>query len=468
MKIFLWAAVAVHACPLFVEIFPDPVEVSDREGEFVEVRLDDSFRADSLELLLDGKTVAVLPYPEAGRLVLVHDSAFCPSRAGTACALFKESLPNSRESEWRMQAGACRDSVAVPVPKAGRAFQRRAETDDWQFSVPTLGYANADFELGVNDCAIGGVTAVLEQVAGESAFQVAGFLEGCDSALVRVETLDFSSGTVLRDSATRRGKFAFDIPARGSVRLHISVPEDEFPLNDAVDTVLLLPGKPPLVISEVHHCPQEPLPEWVEIYNASRVAFPLSRLRLCGRGAPFGVAGDSVDALQTVLVTKDSSELRAQLGFGDVRIVQVSMGYLNNNAGSVSLCQDSLVLDSVSWNRATVVCPEGFSPLSGARDNSPGFVRRAGAKAESPFSLVLSSRVVRVKGLPLMARIEGEGNVQVRLLDSASREVWRTQADALQSQWLEIPVQRLGNRGVNYVVARQGDFEKVVGIVLRP
>ena len=126
------------------------------------------------------------------------------------------------------------------------------------------------------------------------------------------------------------------------------------------------------------------------------------------------------------------------------------------------------MVDSVSWDRSTVACPEGFSPLSSLRDNSPGFVRKEGKKAEAPFAVTLSSRVVRLKGAPLRVRIEGEGSVLVRLLDSASRVVWHTEADAHLSQWLDVPVQRLGSRGVNYVVVRQGDFEKVVGIVLRP
>ena len=143
-------------------------------------------------------------------------------------------------------------------------------------------------------------------------------------------------------------------------------------------------------------------------------------------------------------------------------------GYLNNTGGSLALCYGKAVVDSVSWDKNTVACPSGFSPLSGMAEESPGFVRRGGKKAEAPFVLSLSSRVVRVHGAPLRVRIEGEGNVQIRLLDSASREVWNAVVEAGNPQWVEVPVQRLGTRGVNYVAARQGDFEKVVGIVLRP
>jgi hypothetical protein len=95
-------------------------------------------------------------------------------------------------------------------------------------------------------------------------------------------------------------------------------------------------------------------------------------------------------------------------------------------------------------------------------------VRKAGKKTEAPFTLTLSSRVVRARGVPLRVRVEGEGEVKVRLLDSASREVWNAVAQASSPQWMDVPVQSLGSRGVNYVAARQGDYEKVVGIVLRP
>ena len=128
MKLLPWLAVTIPACPLLVEVFPDPTDVPDQDGEFVEVRLDATFRADTLTLLMDGKAAVRVPYPEGNRLVLVHDSAFCPVRENVACAVFKESLPNSRESLWKLEAGTCTDSVLVPASKAGKAYQRRSET----------------------------------------------------------------------------------------------------------------------------------------------------------------------------------------------------------------------------------------------------------------------------------------------------------------------------------------------------
>ena len=454
---------------MLVEVFPDPTDVPDQDGEFVEVRLDATFREDTLTLLMDGKAAVRVPYPEGNRLVLVHDSAFCPVRENVACAVFKESLPNSRESLWKLEAGTCTDSVLVPASKAGKAYQRRGGTDDWEFTAATPGFANAGYEQGIADCGVGILRVVPEEASAEVVnFRVEGLLEGCDSARVYVGWQDLSAGTEASDTLAVSGNFDFEIASRGSVHLRLLLPEDEYPLNNEIDTLLVVPGKSPLVISEVHHCPQEPVPEWVEVFNASRVAVPLSQVRLCGRGGALGGSGDSIFPLQAILLTRDSLELRTQVGFPDVRIVQVALGYLNNTGGSLALCYGGQVIDSVTWDKGTAVCPAGFSPLTGSSENSPGFVRKAGKKTEAPFTLTLSSRVVRARGVPLRVRVEGEGEVKLRLLDSASREVWNAVAQASSPQWMDVPVQSLGSRGVNYVAARQGDYEKVVGIVLRP
>ena len=82
--------------------------------------------------------------------------------------------------------------------------------------------------------------------------------------------------------------------------------------------------------------------------------------------------------------------------------------------------------------------------------------------------MVLSSRVIRAKGQPLRVRVLARDDVVLRLLDSAGRDLWKSTAPANSSVWIDIPVQGLCRRGVNYVAARLGDYEKVVGIVLRP
>ena len=37
LALFSWA----FACPVFTEFYPDPKDVSDQEGEYVEIRMDD-------------------------------------------------------------------------------------------------------------------------------------------------------------------------------------------------------------------------------------------------------------------------------------------------------------------------------------------------------------------------------------------------------------------------------------------
>ena len=76
--------------------------------------------------------------------------------------------------------------------------------------------------------------------------------------------------------------------------------------------------------------------------------------------------------------------------------------------------------------------------------------------------------MVRAKGQPLRVRVDSNEDVALRLLDSAGRNLWKGVAPANSSIWHEVPVQDRCRKGVNYVAARLGDYEKVVGIVLRP
>ena len=453
---------------MFVEFFPDPTEVPDGEGEFVEIRLDD-FRADSLFVGLDRKAPLALAFPRgANRLLLVHDSAACPARDSLACGLLGAySLPNSRGSEWVLRSGSCSDSVELPAPKPGKALQRIGETSEWAFTSGTPGVADPAYELGIRDCGVRLDAAEFRDGVG---WALRGFLGGCDSAAATVEVLDLgAAGGWRRDSVMLSGAFSLQVGAKGSAWVRLVLPADAAPSNDSVDRFLVLPGNAPVALTEVHHCPSEPEPEWVEVYNSSRYALPLSRLRLCGRGGAFGGASDSLRPYESVLVTKDSAGLRGALGFKDVRIVQVSMGFLNNVSGSVSLCLDSVAVDSVAWTKNTVACPSGFNPLFGRAENTPGYQRPGGEGAPGePFRFRLSSRVVSRHGAPLRISVGSEHEVELRLLDSAGHGVWSARIGANSSAWHEIPAASRCGVGVCYVALSVGAFEKVVGIVVRP
>lgn len=419
-----------YSCPMIVELFPDPKNVSDAEGEYVEIRLDDydrlkdgsnQFRADSLFVRFETKEILAFKWPNADRLLLVHDSSMCPPRKDLACgSLGKVSLPNSRESVWKVWSGVCMDSVTVPQPKPGKAMQRVGLTDEWVFVAGTMGVGDPEYELGVKE----------------------------DSLL------------------TLAGEWARS-----------------------------------LKMTEIHHCPEEPMPEWVELYNASAYPLPLDAFRFCDRGGALGRAGDSILPYQMVLVSKDTLSLRESLGVPDIRLIQVSLGFLNNVEGSLRLCFRNDVVDSVYWNKGTVACPSGFNPLTNRREFTPGFLPQNARNALSakgvslgvsqnpsqgtlrgkdesakdaftegtvPFMYKLSSRVVSKKGTPLRVRVESEYDVSLSLLDSAGRRVWKSVVPSMSNGWVYVPVQENLGIGVGYVALSVGEYENVVGILVRP
>lgn len=456
-----------RACPMFVEFFPDPTDVSDDEGEYVEIRLDD-FWADSLYVQMDERSPLGFDFPVGNRFLLVHDSAKCVRRDSLACGLLGSvSLPNSRESVWRLWAGACRDSVSLPRPKAGRAFQRVGESDDWTFTPGTPGTADAAYELGIEDCGIQGATV---EILSDDRYRLRGILSGCDSSSATLQYLDLFSGAGWRKSDYKvAGQFSLEVPAKGPALVRLNLPEDAAPANDTLDTLAMRPSQSPVVISEVHHCPQEPMPEWVEVFNNSRWPLPLSKLRFCSRGSAWGGTGDSLLPYESIVVSKDTAGLRELLKFNDVRLVYASMGYLNNTSGAVELCYGDLVIDSVSWSKETVSCPSGFNPLTGLAENTPGFQSHSKNKVlEEPFTYKLSSRIVSKKGYPLRLGLTGEYDVTVELQDSAGHGLWKKVFPSSGNAWNEIPAREKCRVGVNYVSMTAGKFKKVVGIVVRP
>ena len=246
---------------------------------------------------------------------------------------------------------------------------------------------------------------------------------------------------------------------------------------------------PDLYFTEVHHCPAEPEPEWVEVYNASGRPLPVEEYRFCNRAknwvASQGKAKtrrDTIAAYETILFTRDTLLLREYLGFKDVRLIQYAMGYLNNTAGSLAICKGDTVIDSVAWDKSTVACPSGFNPQTGRAENTPGYQGRVdlykgrsadkGEKTQpgnqAPFTFRLSTRVVRVNKTPLRVLVEGDLPVALRLLDSAGRGQWKTIVPAHSNAWVNVPLDRLPGIGVAYIALASGRYEQLVGILVRP
>lgn len=474
----LLCCVPAMACPRIVEIFPDPVDVGDQEGEFAEIRLDpvDEGGFDSLIVQFEEKAAIRMPYPSgATRVVLVHDSASCPKNAMVKCGLLGNiNLPNSRESFWRswgvVKDGAmsCLDSVNLPAPKAGKSLQRVKDTDLWEIAAPTMGGANSDYEIGIKDCGLNPLRSLSFANADDLKWKIQFSLGGCDSSWISYGVLDLYGGNRFSGQSTILDTFSVDGVSGGAIHVVAALPSDEVVGNDLLDTILVAPGKSPLVISEVHHCPQEPEPEWVEVYNRTAEALPLQKFRFCGRGNVWGRnESDSISPFQSVIFTKDSAGLLETLGYKDARIIQISLGYLNNTSGSVSICYGDVLLDSVGWDKSTVSCPLGFNPLTGKAEYTPGF-QGVTTKNTSPFTYKVSSRVVRRGGMPLRVLVESDFPVSMKLLDSTGRVLWRVGVPAGSSTWWTIPLDGLPRTGIAYVSLSSGMFEKRIGFVLRP
>lgn len=451
-------------CPIFVEFFPDPTDVPDAQGEFVEIRLELGDKpSDSLMIQFEGKEPQYMRYPQGKRLVLVHDTLYCPG-GEVACGLLGGvSLPNSRESSWLLRSGSCYDSVVVPVPKAGKSYQRVMASDRWLLTEPTKGFANAPYELNVDDC---GVELLNAEWENSSLLNMNLGLRGCDSSEVRFRLRDLYGTFDETDSVVVRESYSWNSLTGEAFWLEARLHSDEDPSNDTLDTLIVCAGKSPLVISEIHHCPAEPEPEWVEVYNRGSVNLPLSKFRFCDRGSSWS---GEIPAGGSVIFTKDTVALRSYLGFRDVALMQVALGYLNNTAGSLSLCYGDVVLDSVRWDKNTVACPAGFSPLTHRPENTPGFQSpRNNPSVNSPFTYKLLNRVVRKNKSPLWVYVENSTSVSLVLLDSSGHSVWKETVPAGSNTWWKVPANSLLDVGVAYLVLSSGQTENMVGILVRP
>jgi hypothetical protein len=87
---------------------------------------------------------------------------------------------------------------------------------------------------------------------------------------------------------------------------------------------------------------------------------------------------------------------------------------------------------------------------------------------KNPVEYKLSSRVISKKGSPLRVRVESEHNVTLSLLDSAGRCVWKSVVSAMSYEWVNVPAQEYLGVGAAFVSLSVGEYEDVVGILVRP
>lgn len=476
MLLTLTCGLAVLGCPLFAEFLPDPQEVTDNLGEFVEIRLGTSFSTqDTLFIQFENKEELAFTAIAAPRLLLHRDTSQCISSEWLDCRpLVFPALPNSKASFWNLRSPNCVDSAEIPVPKAGRSFQRYgAEKDNWVLTTPTPGEANSEYESGIKDCAI----SIKQAVYQEKRWRVQFLLSKCDSSLLKVSFLPLLYRSILdvKELFIRDSLWVSQNNESSSLWLKAELPPDESPRNNRIDTLLFLLETAPLYLTEVHHCPEEPVPEWVEVYSRVSRALPLSGLGFGKRGLVPALPSDSIYPYESIVFTKDTAAFLQAVQIPGISVRRAPLGYLKNVEDSLFLTYKEAVLDFTFWNKEKGInCPNGFNPSTGRIENTPGFQGKKNLSnnevVSAPFTFKINTRVVS-KSLDensLRVLIQSEGEVLIELLSGKGALLWQKRNEPFSNAWIHIPLKNKGFLGPNFIRFSAGHYEKMVGVVLRP
>ncbi len=473
-------ALALGTCPRFVEILPDPSDMEDSRGEFVEIRLPHTSFRETVSVYHEQKKVWEGKVPESvDRILLIRDTALCPNSERLLCErLLGSALPNSRKDTWKLQSGSCEDIADLPVPKAGYSLVRNDSSSfAWSLALPTPGVPNGNFESGVSDCRLQVDTLFLSA----SVWKGEWTLLGCDSAWVRAlfrseSSLSENSWSGLLERGVR-SRFDTRLSAK-AMEIVATWPPDDVPGNDTLDTLVALAGNFPVRFSEVHPCPEEGIPEWIEIYHEGSREISLSGMSLCGnRNAKMPDA--KIGSRESAVLSKDTNAMRNFVGNDDVRIFHLNFGYLKNASDSLYLCYGERKVDSVAWGKFEKIqarCPAGFSAGTGREENSPGFQTPGSLASDAggnlPFRVEWNARIFSRKNRenPLMIRVESDEEVLVELISGKGSLLWKKTlaADFAGNRWTEVPLLDKGFPGPNFLRISQRNFEKRIGVVLRP
>lgn len=456
------------ACPSFVEFYPDPTDTTDSFGEFLEIVLDSNLSKDTLFIKQEGKTE--IPYfgLNGNRLLLHRDTTTCIKRDGLICLPLEFSpLPNSRETEWLLRQGTCKDSVFLPNPKAGKSLQKEDSLNSWVYTNPSPGLANPLFEKSVKDCQI----EILKQTFLQDKFKVSLALKNCDSAKVAFKSskLDFSN-KITEDTLNLYSNLTLEIPSDGSPELlDILLLNDDFPENDSLQTLLISKKEIPLSLTEIHFCPEEGKSEWVEVYNLLPVDLPLNGFSFCNRA---DIALKKAMPYESILFTKDTIALREEIGFNEVRLSKANFGALKNTADTLCLCFLNDTLECVNWDKQEhSFCPSGFNVLSRKKENTPGIQNKRLSKKELknlPFTVEWNSRLFSQKKVnECRVRLKGNVNVSILLFNEHGNLLWQHTEDASKENWLLIPIRKY-YPGIYFIKFISGNYEKTISVVLRP
>ena len=459
-------------CPLFSEFLPDPQELPDSAGEFVEIYWEASAAPwDTLLVLFESDTIYQAPQLPGSRRLLLHRGAptACPSWEGLECApLQAPPLPNSRASQWTLSAGFCRDTAFLPTAKAGLSLQRSAESPlEWIEAPPSPGLPSLTYERGIKNCA----ASVHSAERKDSLWSVELVAKGCQGRLVGVEALPLDGSPSWQGSVEFTDSL-YALPllkAPKGLWLRLIHPPDDYPLDDTVEALLTHPLYPPLRLSEISPCPEEPMPEWLELHNTSSQPFPLGGVTLDGAGLQ-----DSAGELPPggiLLLTRDSTALRAALGIGDLPILQWPLAYMRNSADTLTLRWKDQPLDEATWSEKELHCPESFYPGAPASSPSPGFQPRQSEIAHA--SLEVSSRILGLSDphAALQARCSLEQPGTLYLATPSGNVISRQDlpASPAGTEWMPLPSWRLCPPGPCFLHLRLEDGHAYsLGLVVRP
>lgn len=483
MILSLLASLALlPGCPVFTEFLPDPQAFPDAVGEYIEVSWEPSpLDWDTLWFQFeDSPPFFWVKNSDSTHRLLLHRNATesCPIWRHNECApLLGPALPNSRTFRWVVRAGICRDTVDVPSSSPGVAWQRSGPLPtDWVASTTAAppeksgspGLPDPSYESIPDDC----VTQVQQAFWKEKAWHIHLSHQGCQHKTIQIETQDSETGAHWDQSILVHDSLILlpSVQASGSLWLRRTHPLDGNPINDTLDTLLILPGFSPLRITEVSPCPLENYPEWFEISNVGQIPIPLIHVGDCKK-----VQLQSPKVLapgKTILFTQDSVGLRNWMGFSDQSIVQAPIQTLKNTVDTLRLCHKSLVLDSVFWGKNNPPpCPNSFSPIHPHSPPSAGYLPRIQAKSQSPklrANHKILSRSNSRASLQITWQSQSTGTLS--LLDPQGLTIIQKELPPNdQNLWVELTQWRqcpLGPCFIHFSTA--GQYETTLGIIVTP
>ena len=387
------------ACPFFAEVYPDPTELPDAQGEFVEI-LETQDSQDTLFLAIDSTPLASPRVISPGRLVLCPmDSLRIFPEYPVPCTPLRTTLPNSRPLQLTLAQGICRDTAWLEAASPGKSWLRSnlgTDSSRWVLASPSPGFALPNMEPNVRNESIHLDSARWDGEHWRVWITDSG--SGAQQILVRWESMD-EKLAILQDSSRNPFPTEWQSPLGFGPWQWISLTlqGDDYPMDNQVKALLSPPGEPLLQITEIAAEPPANIPEWFEIKNTSPYPLHTSDISNCSVMSNM----DSTEMLapgDIALITDSRAELlQAIPALGrTVTLESTHALSLRNSSDTVHLCWRNFAVDSLFWNSA--------KPLGNSQKYSPGWVTASSSQMQTPM---LEARVLSIshKAMPLRLRI---------------------------------------------------------------